>query len=128
MTEEKVRILWADDEADFVEPISFWLRSKGYEVLTVPNGREAVLSVKENLPDILFLDLSMPVMSGLEALKEIRSFNKDLPVIMVSAAYKNENWVTDAKGLGISGFFSKSYPFDQLTQIIHVALRTHKKL
>lgn len=128
MTNKPIRILLVDDETDFTEPIAFWLKSRGYEVATVPNGREAVERIKKDPPDIAFLDINMPIMDGLEALENIRKFNKQLPIIMVTAAYSNEEKITRAKSLGVSGFFAKNYTFDQLVQMIQVTLRTHKNL
>ena len=126
--DKPISVLLVDDETDFTEPIAFWLKSRGYAVATAKNGREAVQRVKDNTPDIVFMDIHMPVMNGLEALKNIRSFNKELPIIMVTAVYGDEGNVTKAGELGVSGFFAKNYTFDQLVAMIHATLRTHKKL
>jgi CheY-like chemotaxis protein len=128
MENKEIGVLLVDDENDFIEPIAFWLKSRGYSVATCRNGREAVERVKAGAPDIMFMDINMPVMDGLEALKNIREFNKELPIIMVTAAYGHDEKITRAKELGISGFFAKNYTFDQLVQMIQVTLRTHKKL
>lgn len=124
----RIKVLLVDDENDFVEPIAFWLKSRGYTVSTSRNGRDAIAQVKSDAPDVVFMDINMPVMDGLQALEEIRIFNKDLPVIMVTAAFSSEPKITRAKELGISGFFAKNYTFDQLVQMIQVTLRTHKGL
>lgn len=123
-----IRVLLVDDEVDFTDSIAFWLKSRGYAVMTAKNGKESIAIIKQDPPDIVFLDINMPVMSGLEALKNIRTFNKDLPIIMVTAAYGDETKITKAKELGISGFFAKNYTFDQLVGMIQTTLRTHKKL
>ena len=128
MTDKPITILLVDDETDFTEPIAFWLKSRGYVVRTAINGKEAVDKVRQDPPDIVFMDINMPVADGLEALQEIRSFNKQLPIIMVTAAYGSEEKITRSKELGVSGFFSKNYTFDQLVQMIQVTLRTHKGL
>jgi CheY-like chemotaxis protein len=128
MENKPVNVLLVDDESDFIEPIAFWLKSRGYVVTTCRNGREAVESVKAGVPDICFMDINMPVMDGLDALRSIREFNKDLPIVMVTAAFSSDDKITRAKELGISGFFAKNYTFDQLVQMIQVTLRTHKKL
>ncbi|MEK7849765.1 MAG: response regulator [Candidatus Omnitrophota bacterium] len=128
MADKPISILLVDDETDFSEPIAFWLKSRGYDVKTLQNGKEALNLVREDPPDIMFMDINMPVMDGLEALKQIRSFNKDLPIIMVTAAFSSEEKIVKAKELGISGFFAKNYTFDQLIQMIQMTLRTHKKL
>jgi DNA-binding response OmpR family regulator len=126
--DKQIIVLLVDDETDFTEPIAFWLKSRGYGVATAVNGKEAVERVKSDSPDIVFMDINMPIMDGLEALKEIREFNKMLPIIMVTAAYRSEEKITRAKNLGVSGFFAKNYTFDQLVTMIQMTLRTHKNL
>lgn len=126
--DKPINILLADDEESFTEPIAFWLKSRGYVVSIVRNGKEAIQKVKEDPPDILFLDINMPVMNGLQTLENIRHFNQDLPVVMVTSAYSDENNVTHAKELGISGFFAKNRSFDEMVQMIRMTLVTHKNL
>jgi len=110
MTEEKpIHVLLVDDETDFTEPIAFWLKSRGYGVESAVNGEEALRMIQGNRPDIVFLDINMPVLDGLEALRRLRGFDKDLPVIMVTAAFSSEDKITRAKELGVSGFFAKNY-------------------
>ena len=123
-----ISILLTDDEESFIEPISFWLKSRGYTVSVARNGQEAIEKLKENPFDILFMDINMPVMDGLQTLSHIRLFNKDLPVVMITAAYSDEDNLIRAKELGISGFFAKNRSFDEMVQMIHVTLKTHKNL
>ena len=126
--EKPISVLLVDDEFDFVEPVAFWLKSRGYTVTTAHTGREALQKIKEIAPDIVFLDINMPGMDGIETLQEIRGLDKGLPVVMVTAAFSNEEKINKAKELGIAGFFAKNYTFDQLVQMIQVTLRTHKDL
>jgi len=129
MAEERaIQVLLVDDETDFIEPVAFWLKSRGYAVATAANGEQAVRMIQDKRPDIVFLDINMPVMDGLEALRQVRTFDKDLPVIMVTAAFSSEEKITRAKELGVSGFFAKNHTFDQLLQMIQVSLRTHRGL
>jgi CheY-like chemotaxis protein len=126
--DKPIHILLTDDEESFTEPIAFWLKSRGYVVSIARNGKEAIQKVRENPPDILFMDINMPVMNGLQALNNIRLFNQDLPVVMITSAYSDEDNVTRAKELGISGFFVKSRSFDEMVQMIRITLKTHKNL
>jgi DNA-binding response OmpR family regulator len=128
MTDRIITVMLVDDETDFTEPIAFWLKSRGYAVVSATNGQKAVEMVRSQSPDIVFLDINMPVMDGLDALKEIRAFNTTLPIIMVTAAYGSEDKISRAKELGVSGFFAKTYTFDQLMQMIQMTLRTHRGL
>jgi CheY-like chemotaxis protein len=126
--DKPIHILLTDDEESFTEPIAFWLKSRGYVVSIARNGKEAIQKVRENPPDILFMDINMPVMNGLQALNNIRLFNQDLPVVMITSAYSDEDNVTRAKELGISGFFAKNRSFDEMAQMIRITLVTHKNL
>ncbi len=76
------------------------LRDDGYEVVTVSDGKEALESVQEQLPDIVIMDINMPKMDGIEAMGRILSKNKEIPVI-INTAYSNYkdsfmSWAADA--------------------------------
>lgn len=125
--EKSIKILLVDDEEDFRQLMAFWLESKGYSILTASNGQEAIEVVKNEAPDIIFLDLHMPVMDGVTALKEIRTFNKDVPVIVISA-HTGDPKAREAMASGISGVFPKSNNFEEGLTLLESVLRTHKKL
>ena len=86
----EIRVLLVDDELDVVQPMAFWFGSKGYYVIIASDGAKAVELVKEKSPDIVFLDLNMPIMDGAQTLKNIREFNAEVPVIIVSAYVDHE--------------------------------------
>lgn len=81
------RILVVEDYPDTRSFMKFVLEDCGYEVMEAENGKEAVESVKSHVPDLILMDMSMPVMDGLTATKTIRSFNglSRLPIIAVTA-------------------------------------------
>ena len=84
----KGKILWADDEIDLLKPQLFFLSKKGYEVVEVTNGHDALDYLNENQDiDCVFLDESMPGITGLETLEKIRQFNTNVPIVMIT---KNE--------------------------------------
>lgn len=123
----KITVLLVDDQDDFRQLMTFWLKSKGYSVIAASDGKAAIRLVKEKNPDILFLDLKMPVMGGMETLKKIRKFNKDLPTIVISA-YVDDPDAKDIMAYGISGIFYKGKNFEEALSLLESALRTHKKL
>jgi CheY-like chemotaxis protein len=122
-----IKALIVDDEADFRQLMTFWLESKGYVVIAAANGQQAIAMVKNENPDIIFLDLNMPVMDGIEALKQIRLFNKTIPIIFISA-YVDDKRVNEAMAYGISGVFYKGKDFQEGLSLLEAALRTHKEL
>ena len=79
-----MKILVVDDEALLVKGIRFNLMNEGYEVITGSNGQEAVAAVRDQQPDLVVLDVMMPVMDGLTACAKIREFS-DVPIIMLTA-------------------------------------------
>ena len=79
-----MKILVVDDEALLVKGIRFNLKSEGYDVITGSNGQEAVEMSQKEQPDLIVLDVMMPVMDGLTACSKIREFS-DVPIILLTA-------------------------------------------
>ena len=127
MSVTPVRVLIVDDEPDFVEPVVFWLKSKGYDVVTAPDGKQALQVFKNAKPDIVFLDIQMPEMDGIETLRGIREINKRIPVIMVTAAYRDPANFELATQLGATGFFPKQDSLEKLIRLIETTVRLHSK-
>lgn len=103
------RILVVDDMPIFREPIAASLRREGYETVCASNGKEALQEVERQRPDLILLDLAMPVMDGIACLKVLRQnpANKDIPVLILSALSEREA-VTEAARLGVQGYLLKS--------------------
>ncbi len=127
MEEKKITVLVVDDETDYRELMTFWLTSKGYSVLSAPDGLGAVELAKNNDPDIIFMDLRMPGMDGIQTIDAIRKFNKDVPVVIISA-YIDDPKAAEANAHGISGMFYKGKDFQEGLSLIESVLRRHKQL
>ena len=99
-------ILWADDEIDLLKPHILFLEDKGYKVVTTTNGSDALDILKQKTVDIVFLDENMPGLTGLETLAEIKNFNNDVPVVLIT---KNEEeyLMEDAIGSKIADYLIK---------------------
>ena len=82
------RILVIDDEESIRKSFLLSLEDTGYDVDTAASGEEGVRSLKKRRPDLVFLDLKMPGMNGVETLKEIRKTDEDVPVYIVTAFLK----------------------------------------
>lgn len=102
----KYKILWADDEIDLLKPHIFFLEDKGYEVVTVNSGQDAIESSQNEYFDIVFLDENMPGISGLEALSKIKEIKPNLPIIMITKS-EDEGIMTDAIGRKIADYLIK---------------------
>lgn len=101
-----IRILWADDEVELLKPHILFLKNKGYEVDTVTNGVDAIEQIGRRDYDLVFLDENMPGISGLEALRKIKTLKTELPVVMIT---KNEaeHIMEDAIGGKIEDYLIK---------------------
>ena len=99
-------ILWVDDEIENLTSQILFLENKGYEVHTKTNGFDAVEFVKNNVVDVVLMDESMPGISGLQALQQIKEVNSNLPVVLIT---KNEaeNLMDEAIGSQISDYLIK---------------------
>jgi len=105
-TMDNAKILWVDDEIDFLKPHILFLEGKGYVVETANNGQDAIDLVAENHYDIIFLDENMPGISGLEALQQIKETRPSLPVIMITKS-EEESIMEEAIGSKISDYLIK---------------------
>lgn len=95
---DRIKILWADDEIDLLKPQLFFLEKKGYNVITVSNGHDAIEEFeKAGDVDIIFLDESMPGLSGLQTLTRLKALKPSLPIVMIT---KNEAETIMEEALG----------------------------
>lgn len=102
-------ILVVDDMAVFREPIAAALRAKGYETICASDGREALGIVKTGKPDLVLLDLAMPVMDGLEFLKAVNAdATIPLPPVILLTAVAEKSYVLLAAQLGVNDYLLKS--------------------
>src|SRR6187551_1016065 len=100
------KILWVDDEIESLTSQIMFLENKGYEVQTKTNGFDAVEYVKTNIVDVVLMDESMPGITGLQTLQQIKEVNYNLPVVLIT---KNEaeNLMDEAIGSQISDYLIK---------------------
>lgn len=101
-----ISILWADDEIDLLKPSIQYLEDKGYKVFPVSNGQDALEQIRKTQVDVVFLDESMPGLSGLETLSRIKQINRHLPVIMITKN-EEEHLMENAIGSQISDYLIK---------------------
>ncbi len=117
-----VRVLLVDDENDFLEAVSYWLVSQGYEVAAARNGIEALERISHSLPDIVFLDVVMPKMGGLETLRRLRAEYPTLPVVLIITDTHAPSALADFHALGISAVFQKQGSLSAFKQILQRTL------
>ena len=102
----KITILWADDEIDLLKPHILFLEQKGYQVMTVKSGNEAIEELDKNVVDVVFLDENMPGLSGLETISFIHTKYPSLPIVMITKS-EEEHIMDDAIGSNINDYLIK---------------------
>ncbi|HAU36619.1 MAG TPA: hypothetical protein DCX07_02740 [Phycisphaerales bacterium] len=121
----KGKILVADDEAHILHVVSMKLRNAGYEVVTAVDGEEALELCGTEKPDLIITDYQMPIMTGLEALKQIRQREemRDIPAIMLTArGFDIEASEMIAAGIAsvLAKPFSPREVLDKVTELLGV--------
>src|SRR6218665_3722223 len=122
----QAKILWADDEMEYLKPHVMFLEQKGYQVELINNGSEAVELCAENNYDIVFLDENMPGISGLETLARIKEIKPLVPVVMITKS-EEESIMEDAIGSKIADYLIKPVNPNQLLLCLKKNL-DHRKL
>ena len=99
-------LLWVDDEIELLKAHLMFLEKKGYEVVTVSNGTDAIDLCRERSFDLVLLDEQMPGLSGLETLQKMKELQPSLPVVMVTKS-EEENIMEQAIGQKIADYLIK---------------------
>lgn len=102
----EINILWADDEIDLLKPQIMFLEQRGYNVDSVTNGIDAIDEFKNKSYDIVFLDESMPGITGLETLSKIKAIQPNIPIVLITKN-EEENLMEEAIGSQISDYLIK---------------------
>jgi two-component system KDP operon response regulator KdpE len=116
-----VRILLVDDDPTLRKTLAIGLRAAGHDVLVAADGRTALQAVGEDQPDLVVLDLGLPDLSGVEVLRELRTWS-GLPVVVLSARDGSEDKV-QALDLGADDYVTKPFAADELLARIRAAAR-----
>ena len=112
-----LRILVTDDSKLLRKKLRVELEKYGCEVLEAENGKEAVMKTLQDKPDGVFLDIVMPEVGGIEALRVIKEVSPDLPVIMLSSAGTPQKLMETLK-LGALDFIQKPYTSVQIKKAL----------
>lgn len=125
MVIKKDKVLWADDEIDLLKPHILFLQEKGYEVVPVISGQDAIDCCREQTFDIIFLDENMPGLTGLETLASIKEIAPNVPVVMVTKS-EEESIMNQAIGNKIADYLIKPVNPNQL--LLSIKKNVHKNV
>jgi two-component system nitrogen regulation response regulator NtrX len=107
------RILLIDDDAGIRDSMRMPLEYEGYEYLSAASAEEGIALVQRESPDIVFLDVKMPGMDGMEALKRIKAINEAVPIVMISA-HGTTSTAFEASKRGAVDFIEKPFGAERL--------------
>ncbi len=112
------RILLVDDDIQFLEATEYMLKYENYDVITAKNGEEAIKKFNASDPDIVLMDLKMPVMNGYDAFFKIKKDNPNAKIIFTSAYAINNEEFENAEKSGLFGLLTKPFDLNELNNMI----------
>jgi CheY-like chemotaxis protein len=112
-------ILVADDDPDILSIVAMSLEAQGYTVYKAMNGREAVDLARQHRPDLVLMDMMMPLVSGYEAVGELKrdDATRQIPVVGLSAKAMASD-MERATDVGIDGYITKPFRIAQVLSVI----------
>jgi CheY-like chemotaxis protein len=112
------RVLVVEDDADILSSLVEVIREEGFDVLSAANGYQALSQLEHEPPDLIFLDLMMPVMDGWKFLESMHSRfpQLEVPVVLLSAVH---NLPDEARRLGVTRFLRKPFELEDVARIAH---------
>ncbi len=113
-----VRVLIVDDEPDIRATVSAMLEIEGYEVDEAANGADALDAIDRHAPDLILLDMRMPVLDGRGFAYELRRRGHPMPIVVMTAARDAARWAGE---IAASAFVSKPFGYDDLIRAVERA-------
>ena len=118
-------LLWVDDEIELLKAHLMFLKKKGYDVVTVTNGTDAIDQCREKNFDLVLLDEQMPGLSGLETLQQLKEQHPSLPIVMVTKS-EEENIMEQAIGQKIADYLIKPVNPNQILLTLKKNIHRHE--
>jgi len=118
---QQIKILIADDDETILYAFEELFRKDGYNGIIARDGEEALYKIENELPDIIFLDISMPRFSGLEVLKEIKARNILIPVVIITG-HGSMQTAVKAIQLGAFEYMTKPLDLQKIREVIKKAI------
>ncbi len=121
----KPKILVVDDERSHRQMIEAVLSAEGYEIAQADNGQAAIDAVEEKFYDLVIMDIRMPELGGIEALKKIKTISPGIPIILMTA-YASVGTAVDALKSGASDYLTKPLDIEELKILVAKTMRFHQ--
>jgi CheY-like chemotaxis protein len=113
-----VRVLVVDDEPDIRATVSAMLEIEGYDVDEAANGADALHAIEQRAPDLILLDMRMPILDGWGFARELRLRGHPIPIVVMTAARDAARWAGE---IAASSFVAKPFGFDDLITAVERA-------
>lgn len=114
-------ILVVEDDAPVRNLMTTTLKTHDYKYLTAPAGQEAIMLASSHNPDVMFLDLGLPDMDGIDVIRQVRSWS-NMPIIVISARSEDEDKIT-ALDAGADDYLTKPFSVEELLARLRVTIR-----
>jgi two-component system response regulator MprA len=121
-TETTARVLVAEDDRSVRESLVLALSVEGYEVEAVPDGRQALDAIAREAPDVVVLDVMMPVLDGLTVCRRLRAQHCEIPILMLTARHEVSDRVSGLDA-GADDYLPKPFSLDELLARLRALLR-----
>lgn len=118
---QEKRVLIVDDEEQIRELLSLYFTPEGFQVVEAANGAEALLKVQETKPDIIILDIMMPVLNGMEVCQQIRKFS-NVPIIMLTSRTQDDDRIIGLE-IGADDYVTKPFNPKEVVARVKAVLR-----
>jgi len=126
----KIRVLIVDDEETIRQVLSEFFKTfnhgYNYVVESAANGAEGVMLALRSSPDLVLLDMRMPMMDGLQVLKQLRAINLTMPVLVITAS-RDSKVAAEVLNQGVFAFIPKPFDFVQVDHIVALALSSGRR-
>jgi len=117
------KILIADDEPNILISLEFLMKREGYDVVVVRDGQQALEAIVRDHPDLVLMDVMMPVKSGFEVCQEVRAIEavKDTPILMLTAKGRDTD-IAKGMAMGATVYLTKPFSTREMAQKVRELL------
>lgn len=112
------RILIVDDDAEIISSLRVALEAQGYEVLVARDGNQGLALTVREQPDLLLLDMMMPLRSGILVLEKLSRSEESVPPVIMMTANEGSRHQAYAETLGVSDYLHKPFPMDRMIDAV----------